>query len=173
MQRVVPSQVATFIDQVFGWLRSGSRTGNLYREAAGHAAALIVLIDAIPQELLTLTGADYIDFVYSVAVIRQQLSVWENQQNLNLQTPAPQVSRGLNPVTLIHELLLKCPDQWPAAETAELAFISDAELRNDLRLDLSSISRALGIAEWKTATVLSGAVLEALLLWALQQQAAA
>jgi hypothetical protein len=172
MHRVVPSQVANFILQGFPWLRSGNTCGHLAREHAGFAAGLIELIDAIPDELIALNGAEYTEFFYSVAAIRQQLGVWQHQQNPNLPTYLGVAFRNLHPITIIHNALLKCPDQYPVASTAELAFISDATLREDLRIDISAVGRALSNGEWKAATVLAGSVLEALLLWALGQRSA-
>lgn len=51
-----------------------------------------------------------------------------------------------------------------------MRFITDPGLRDDLRIDIGAVNRALSNAEWKAATVLAGAVVEALLLWALQQK---
>lgn len=63
------------------------------------------------------------------------------------------------------------PTQFPAEDTADLLFISDADLRANLRSDLVAMDRALSNGEWKAATVLAGSVLDALLLWALNQAA--
>jgi len=48
--------------------------------------------------------------------------------------------------------------------------MTHAQLRTDLRCDIGAIDRALSNGEWKAATVLAGSVIEALLLWALQQR---
>ena len=57
----------------------------------------------------------------------------------------------------------------PAASSNELLFITDDELRQNLLGDLGAITQALSNGEWKAATVLAGALVEALLLWKLQQ----
>lgn len=75
-----------------------------------------------------------------------------------------------NPVTLIRNALASCPDEAPAPGTADLDFIDDDELKNNLRMDISSVNTALINGEWKAATVLSGSVCEALLLWRLTQE---
>jgi len=54
-----------------------------------------------------------------------------------------------------------------------LTFIGDEELRESLVLDYNEVNQALHNGEWKAATVLAGAVAEALLLWALQTRATA
>jgi hypothetical protein len=48
-------------------------------------------------------------------------------------------------------------------------FLNDPDLAEALRADIATASSALRNGEWKAATVLSGSVIEALLLWALQK----
>jgi hypothetical protein len=48
-----------------------------------------------------------------------------------------------------------------------LPFITDATLRESLRLDIEHVGRVLAYGEWKATTVLAGSVIEALLLWKL------
>jgi hypothetical protein len=72
-----------------------------------------------------------------------------------------------HPVSLVRALLQKCPDQAPALATSELAFLGDGALRYDLRLDISNANRAHASRDYKSATVLSGSAIEALLFWAL------
>jgi hypothetical protein len=171
MSHVVPSQIDLYIQEVFHFVRAGSGAGTpaVVREQAGQVAGLIELIDRIPDELITLTGRDYNEFVGSVASLRQRVLFWQNQQDLRINSAMGALFRSQNPITTIHELILKCPDESPSPTTSELLFITDAALRDDLRVDIAVIGRALSNSEWKAVTVLSGAVIEALLLWRLQQ----
>jgi hypothetical protein len=63
--------------------------------------------------------------------------------------------------------LRKCPDQFPAPTVHTLTFITNTALRDAIRLDIDNAERALINSEWKAATVLGGAAIEALLLWKL------
>jgi len=65
---------------------------------------------------------------------------------------------------------LFCPDQAPTQETTALPFITDPELRERIRLDMSTAHRALAEGEYKAATVLAGSAVEALLLWKIQER---
>lgn len=47
--------------------------------------------------------------------------------------------------------------------------MTDAALRQVLREDIASAERSFRAADWKGCTVLSGSVVETLLLWALQE----
>ena len=64
---------------------------------------------------------------------------------------------------------MKCPDEHPPASTTELSIIKDDDLRENIRRDIGATTRALNNAEWKAATVLAGATIEALLHWRLQE----
>jgi hypothetical protein len=77
-----------------------------------------------------------------------------------------------NPVAILRDLLAKCPDEFPEPSSSELNFITDIDLRDALRIDISAVHRGLSNSEWKAATVLAGSVIEALLLWALQKLSA-
>jgi len=58
-----------------------------------------------------------------------------------------------------------CPDEAPTPDTQELSFITDVDLRQSIRLDMSAANKNLAHGEWKGATVLAGSAVEALLLW--------
>jgi hypothetical protein len=68
-------------------------------------------------------------------------------------------------ITGIRRALVACPDEYPPPVHAELTFIADADLREDLRLDIGAAERSLTAGEWKAASVLAGAVIETLLRW--------
>ena len=133
-------------------------------------AGLLDLVDKIPEELLTLDGGDYSSFICSVAAIRERLALWRARGELALELVFVRGLRQLSPVTLIRQALSSCPDQSPAPATTELNFINDPDLKANLRNDIGAINRALSNSEWKSATVLAGSTIEALLLWALQQR---
>jgi hypothetical protein len=174
MPRVVPSQVVTYIDQVFPWAKDQvpgtDHSHFLNHSHAGPAAGLLDLISKIPDELLTMGDGPYSEFVSAVASIKEKLLLWQNQTNFNLNTAVGPIPgfRSVGPLTLIREALIKCPDENASPGTTDLRFITDEELRQSLRNDIGAVNRALANGEWKAATVLAGSALEALLLWALQ-----
>jgi hypothetical protein len=171
MPRVVPSQVVSFISQTFPWLRApGQASMGLNRQHSGEAAGLLRLVDEIPNELLIMGSQEYTEFVCSIEAIRNGVVLWQNQQNPNIQLNVGMIFRDLHPVTVICQALARCPDESPAPSTSELTFISDPDLKSNLRNDIAAVNRALSNGEWKAATVLAGSIIEALLLWALQQR---
>ena len=166
MPKVVPSQVVGVIDRMFP--RVEERPFVLNHGHSSDLTALIDLIDAIPPELLALEPDRYVEFIASCSAIRDALQKWrsgDRHTSLNVVQGFP---AGF-PLVLIRRALAACPDEFPAQPTAELTFIQDADLRQQLRLDISATNRALANGEWKAATVLAGSVIEALLLWRLQQ----
>jgi hypothetical protein len=167
MARVVPSELRDLIDSVFNRTALSSGIGMYLNSASStQLASLLSLAERMPDELLTLPGRDYCNFVLALETIRHQLSRWLQGNQATL----PLIQGNRNVVLVIYDALKLCADQAPAAATTELLFILDDELRDSIRLDISSATRDLINGEWKGATVLAGAATEALLLWALQNK---
>jgi hypothetical protein len=171
MPRVVPSQVVDLIDKLFPWAKDQKEGDAKHSLSAGNScsiAAILELVQQLPSELITLGAEDFTEFVSGGATLRTLLQQWQNADFSYHRIPG---LKYLSPVTLIRHALAKCPDEFPSASTSKLTFIADANLRDNLRLDISATNSALRNGEWKAATVLSGSVIEALLLWALEQRA--
>ena len=130
-------------------------------EIAADLAAMVDLFDRIPGELITVSGTRQVELLSSVARIRQVASNPPRGKDLSLR------SEGLTVIGLIKRALAECPDEAPGSHVGGLEFISDPDYRRILRLDMGSASSAVVNGEWKAATVISGSVIEALLLWTL------
>jgi hypothetical protein len=171
MPQTVPSQVVEFIDQVFPFAKN-QKEGDGAQLASSHAptlAAIVNLVNLIPGHLIDLSRSDYTTFVASLEAIRTSLGQWQSRGADHALKKVPGLGK-LSPVTHLRRCLGKCPDELPSPGTPGLDFINDVALRDNLRGDLSAVNQALANGEWKAATVLSGSVIEALLLWAIQQQ---
>lgn len=173
MPRVVPSQVVTLIDKLFPFTSTQEDTPQarttLDHNYSNSLAAIVELADQIPPELIALEGENYTAYVSSLAAIRTTIITWQTRGGVQPLSTI-QGFGNLNPVTLLRRNLKLCPDEFPALSTATLSFISDADLRDNLRIDISTSNQALSNGEWKASTVLAGATVEALLLWALKQR---
>jgi len=170
MPRTVPSRVVEFIQTAIpkGETTQGFVSMNMID--APLLSGTLALVDQIPDELLTMDGPTYASLVLGKEHIKDILETWRNNLNAGRQKQPFSFSPGTNPLAIIRNALVICPDESPAPSTSELAFIADADLRMNLRNDVGAINRALCNGEWKAATVLAGSAIEALLLWALQQQ---
>jgi hypothetical protein len=173
MPRVVPSQVVTLIDKLFQFTSSQQDTPQgrttLDHNNSNSLAAIVELADQIPPELIALEGDNYTTYVASLAAIRTTIITWQTRGGVQPLSTI-QGFGNLNPVTLLRRCLELCPDAFPARSVATLSYISDVDLRENLRIDISTTNQALSNGEWKAATVLAGATVEALLLWALKQK---
>jgi hypothetical protein len=164
MPRVVPSQVVELIDQLFPNARTAS-VFPVHMGAAGQLAAILAFAKELPPELLTLVGEDLADYVVSVALIETVQHLWTSAgSHWKLSD-----YRATNPVVLLRRALEKCPDEAPSPTTAQLLFITDTDLRESVRRDVSAADQDFVNGEWKGATVLAGSATEALLLWAIQE----
>jgi hypothetical protein len=157
MPRVVPGQVVAFINKVFVF---NNRLALIDAQDSPQLTAIVELARAIPTELLTITGEDYAEYMVALGAIDFCLRTWISRGSVGGLSGVS----GKSPVFIIREFLAKCPDEGPSATTTELAFVTEAALRQSIRLDISAANQDLVNGEWKGATVLAGSALEALLL---------
>lgn len=133
-------------------------------------SALLELLEQIPEDLLPRHPDAYMDFVLGASALRHAVLLWRSGDNKTTIKPLKRWG-GLNAVSLVNKALQDAPDEAPAPTTKELAFIKDLAAAEVLRNDMAAIERAIQNGEWKAATVLAGSVIEALLLWAVSQDA--
>jgi len=164
MARIVPSQVVAYIDQALpmdSW-------PNIGPAQTGAVAGLVRLIEEIPPELFTMESKKFSLFVLALSNAREQLEIWKHLGPKGVMPP-DFIKHG-NQLGVLRDGLSKCPDAMPAPSTSELSFITDLDLRLNIRIDVAAVDQAFADAEWKAATVLAGSVIEALLLWELQRR---
>jgi hypothetical protein len=82
----------------------------------------------------------------------------------------PGLSQQEDCLVLVKNTLAGCPDNAPSKSTKGMTFVTDASSRETLLLDLGSAERALNTGDWKACTVISGSIVEALLLWVIDQK---
>jgi hypothetical protein len=176
MPRIVPSQVVEVIDTLFPNAKTEveRHTLELTWSDAPKLLTILELANKLPDQLLVMPPERYAEYVASLGTIQWFLGRWQTTERISPAysrtfTTIPGL-RQLSAVGLIRQALAQCPDEFPAASTAELNFITDPSFKANLRLDISAVDAALTNNEWKAATVLAGSVVEALLLWALQQR---
>ena len=171
MSRVVPSQVVEIINSLFSFT-STQRDGESISLDYSHTeslAGIAHLIDQIPPELIHLKDIDYTNFIINLEAIRSAVKSFEQRGNVNPLKFLPGFNR-LNPVTIVRRALEKCPDEFPSRSVTELLFILDINLRDSIRLDISTAEQSFRNGAWKASTVLAGSAIEALLLWGLKQE---
>lgn len=123
----------------------------------------------VPDELMILQGPDYADYQAGLTGLKTEIEDWASRQFNRRRNLAFVPGKGqATPLDLIRLALIKCPDVAASPQTAGLEFIGESELREDLRIDLSSVARLISNGEWKASTVLAGSIIEALLLWRLR-----
>ena len=160
MPRIVPSEIVRIIDDYFDWAAKPTEPKvELNIGQMGRASAIIGLIDRLPDDLIELSPSDYADFLASVEMLRVKASIAiEKGSGYRFNGDA---------VWRLRHALAKCPDSSSRAAGHELKFIRPIGLREDLRRDLAEANHALREGRWKAATILSGSIIEALLVWKL------
>lgn len=173
MSTYFPSQIVECIDRKFpearGW--SGSKSvafPSVGRSYAPVVAVLLSMIDNIPPRLLTLRGDNLAEFSEAVESIRLAIKIWDTgKKNYSIQRISGR--ENWHPFTLIRKHFSTLSDESTDPGTTSLSFISDQQFFEMLRRDITATNSALDNGEWKAATVLSGSVIEALLLDAVKR----
>ncbi len=164
MPNVMPSQVVAVIERFFSHVKSPpSGDGLIHSGQLDILQGIVNLVREIPSELITVPIDQYADAVFAIAIIEEQGKFRINRGS-SFTLPA---IKSVDVVTVLYRMLAQCRDEFPPATTYELSFVADVDLRESIRGDIGGINRAIAHAEWKAATVLSGAAIEALLLWRL------
>ncbi len=173
MRRALPSIVVTIIEEQFSWTRGDWRQRVEERAHSMHYAVtallgIVRLIERIPEEVLLLDPA--IDAQFTMALTALEAAITKGQSNPNaFDWPRIVVSTKSDPedcLVIVKNALATCPDQAPSQSMKGLEFLAD-NFRRSLLTDLRSAEICMNIGEWKASTVLSGSVIEALLLWAI------
>jgi hypothetical protein len=77
--------------------------------------------------------------------------------------------KNKHPIALVRKHLATLNDEGIDPTTSNLSFITDRQLNDSLRTDITAVNIALDNGEWKAATVLSGSIVEAILLYAIKE----
>lgn len=168
MRRIVPSQAIATIHEFVPELRTGDTRRSYDSTWAAVLRAIVDLLDHIPPELLIMPAQEYASYILGKSAIEHQLARWESNHNAVLQPP-----REREPLLRICQALGQCPDETPPPSTVGLEFIADQDIRENIRRDVGAANLAFTNMEWKAATVIGGAAIEALLFWALGTLASA
>ena len=137
---------------------------SLTPESVPALLAVVALVDAVPPELVTLRPDQYVELLAALAYMRAASEAFTSRRVIMFAIPG----YDRNPVAIVRAAMAACPDEAPTPGTTELSFITEPDLRDSIRLDISAANSDLAQGEWKGATVLAGSAVEALLLWALQ-----
>jgi hypothetical protein len=164
MPKILPSQIVSAIDSMFGPGRNEIYSDAITWAYRAEVHALLGKLDEVPGELIDLSSTDYLEFSRCRAVLSTSLALWNGGDG----RPARDVG-GKDPVERIRRLMKQCHDELPSPEP-ELPFIVDDDIRLGIEDRIRAAWTDFNAREWMGVTVFAGAVLEALLLWALKQR---
>lgn len=164
MPKLLPSQVAMAIDQLFGSNRSELNSGTINGNHRAEVHTLLLLLDQIPDNLVDLPFSDFLEFSNCRGSLATSVARW-NVGDINRMLP----QLAHDPVERIRRLLLQCRDT-PPEPVSELLFIKDADVQRGIQDQIAAAWIDYQAQEWMGATVFAGAALEATLLWAVKMQ---
>jgi hypothetical protein len=139
--------------------------------------ALSQQFQQIPEELFQFQGDELVEFTFCISAIDDALDLFRRQIELPAkdqisiqwaELEGASVFGNAHPLRLLRKCIAACPESLPAAGTSDLPFVAETGLRNTLSIEISDVGRAIAGREWRAATILGGAVLEAILYWSLK-----
>jgi hypothetical protein len=166
MPRIVPSQVVSAIDSLFGPSRGELNVDVIRFAHRDGVRTLLLLLRQVPDELITVPFADYTEYLQCQSSLTSALSVWD----VGDQDRPVRSNTGKDPVERIRRILAVCPDENPPPYP-DLSFISDDVARANVQQDIRAAWIDFRSEEWKGATVFATTAVEALLFWALKRRA--
>jgi hypothetical protein len=139
------------------------RFGVEYQASIEH---LLHRLDALPESALPLHPSDYNELGLAVTYVKAAWRKWERGEVTHRLRPDTRSGRE-NPLTTVRRILAGTPDERQPDDPERFRFIDDLEVRSLLATEYAAVETALSNHEWKATTVLAGALVEALLLFAL------
>jgi hypothetical protein len=164
--RVVPSEVVSAIDRLFGSSRNELDTGIIRFKNRDEVRTLLSLVNQVPDDLITVPFADYVEYLHCRSALTSALSGWDA---LNHGTMVGSVG-GKDAIERIRRIFLGCSDENPPPHT-EFTFIHDTQAHASVQEDIRAAWIDFRAGEWKGATVFAATAVEALLFWALKGRA--
>ncbi len=159
MTKVKPSFVVQYIERAFLTPQVMNDVTGTY---VGFVRGLEGLISEIDPVLLPADPQEAAELTASRAAMMSQVRIWENTGTGNGNLKAlPGHKESV--VAAVKRILVKCPDERIPPSDKRLEFLKDADFRQQCLKDLEAIEFQLRHQLWKPATVLAGALIEALL----------
>lgn len=171
--KITPSDIVNLIDNAFPFAKQG-KSAELDFAYAGFLSGLVSLLDKLDQGfLLFLSSEDLSQFIISIEAIRLAVLGWTTPASSSIQKNLKPISSlgNKHPISIIRNCLANLPDIIPPDSSPELDFIfNDPELKSRLSMDVSYAYSAHNNKNYLGAMVLSGSIIEAILLWKIKSQ---
>ena len=165
MPNVMPSQVVLVIAKFFSHVtRATPGDGLIQSSHLDQLQGIVNLVREIPPELITVLTDQYADLTLAGSIVEENNRL-RVSRDTSFGVPA---LKGVEVATVLYRVLSQCRDEFPPKApkaTNELLFVTDPQLRENIRQDIGAVTRAISHAEWKAANILAGAAMEALLHW--------
>jgi hypothetical protein len=130
MTRIMPSQLVQTIDDLFPHAAKNTPGATLQVGHSSQLLGILNLLNDVPDELIILPPADYSELVLAKSTIEDHLAHWRTRGNVGDMAN----EKGVDAVTVIRRSLAKCLDEYPPSATADLLFVQDAALRENIRV---------------------------------------
>jgi len=174
MPRIAPVLVADFIEESFPELRGHGAIGTVDQGSLQTIGILVAMLDRLDEGVLAgLSTPQYRDALVATEYLRTTVNRWQYPQPAGRGQYAVVPFQPLgnrHPIVVLRDLMRAAPEEPVAAVLPRLAFLQDPALQESIATDIGSAESAMADGRYKNACVMSGAAIEALLLWAAQRR---
>lgn len=155
---IPPSEIRNFIERFFP-----DRNQGVPVEWAGLLSAVADMVDDLDPTMLPTDSNMRAELIAAVNLIRFKVISWSSMGG-GARNPDRLPGFKETPIGTIYRILEHCSDTVVPKDIPGLEFIDDNEYRQQLCRDLAEVESSINRGQWKAATVLGGALIEALLL---------
>lgn len=174
MPRITPALIADFIEASFPELRDRGAMGTVDQGSLQTIGILVAMLDRLDEGILSgLAVQQYRETVISTEYLRTTVNRWQfpPPPGRGPYTVGPYQPLGnRHPIIVLRDVMREAPDEPIAVALPRLAFLQDPPLQESIATDIASAEAAVADGRYKNACVMSGAAIEALLLWAVQRR---
>lgn len=174
MPRITPTLVADFIEECFHELRDRGAMGTVDQGSLQAVGIVVAMLDRLDEGFLAgLPMPQYRDAVIATEYLRTTANRWQHPQPAGRAHYAIVPFQPLgnrHPIAVLRDVMRAAPEEPIAAVQPRLAFLQDPALQESIATDVASAESAVVDGRPKNACVMSGAAIEALLLWAVQRR---
>jgi hypothetical protein len=150
------------IDGLFGAGRNEVDESAIRLPHSDEVRTLLSLLDQVPVDLITVSFADYTEYLRCRSALTSALVLWDQGRNLPVKAVGMK-----DPVERIRRILATCPDEVPPPHP-DLDFIPDPSARASIEEDIRAAWIDFRAGEWKGATVFAANAVETMLFWVLK-----
>ncbi len=136
MLQMNPHEVVELIDGIFSWAAQAGKGFDIHHSQSGYIRAIVEAVEQIPEELITLEGADRKALTTSRSILKDALARWPTEGGMyQIKTFTPGFGH-VSPITLLRSVLAKCKDDVLATKEKNTEGLKQSMDKSSFKIDV-------------------------------------